>query len=150
MLAVLKRLIDHTDDNKTHEIEEHELKVATCTILLEAAIADEHFSAEEQRSVIEILKSKFQMTDQAVLELIEESKKHREDSIDLWYFTNIINANLGNEEKYKLMELVWEVIYSDGKLDKFENYIAQKLYRMLNIDHSKFIELKMEVKNRMA
>ena len=48
------------------------------------------------------------------------------------------------------MELVWEVIYSDGKLDKFENYIAQKLYRMLNIDHSKFIELKMEVKNRMA
>jgi len=150
MLAVLKRLIDRTDDNKTHEIEEQELKVATCTILLEAAIADEHFSAEEQRSVIEILKSKFQMTDQAVLELIEESKKQREDSIDLWYFTNIINANLGNEEKYKLMELVWEVIYSDGKLDKFENYIAQKLYRMLNIDHSKFIELKMEVKNRMA
>ena len=48
------------------------------------------------------------------------------------------------------MELVWEVIYSDGKLAKLENYIAHKLYKMLNIDHSKFIELKLEVKNRMV
>jgi len=48
-----------------------------------------------------------------------------------------------------LMEAVWEVIYSDGSLGEFENYVAQKLYRMLNIDHSKFIELKLKVKNEI-
>jgi uncharacterized tellurite resistance protein B-like protein len=47
------------------------------------------------------------------------------------------------------MELVWEVIYSDGTLDKFENYIAHKLLNMLNLDHSRFIELKMKVKNEV-
>ena len=99
MLGILRKLIDRTDDHKADGIKEHELKVATCTILLEAAVADEHFSLEEQRSIIEILKSKFQMTDQDVEELIQESKKQREDSTDLWYFTNFINEILGNDEK---------------------------------------------------
>jgi uncharacterized tellurite resistance protein B-like protein len=53
------------------------------------------------------------------------------------------------DEKCELMEEVWEIIYSDGTLGEFENYVAQKLYRMLNIDHSKFIELKMKVKNEI-
>jgi len=87
------------------------------------------------------------MSDESVKELIDESENERKNSTGLWYFTNIINENLNNEEKYNLMELVWEVIYSDGTLDKFENYIAHKLLKMLNIDHSKFIELKMKVKN---
>ena len=117
--------------------------------MLEAATADDTFSDTEQKKVIEILKSRFGMTDEAVKELIDESKRARQNEADMWYFTNLINQNLSNEEKYELMEEVWEVIYSDGTLGEFENYVAQKLYRMLNIDHSKFIELKMKVKNEI-
>ena len=81
---------------------------------------------------------------------MEESEKERDQSTDLWYFTKIINENLSNDEKYSLMEQVWEVIYSDGTLDKFENYIAHKLLNMLNLDHSKFIDLKMKVKSDLS
>jgi len=88
------------------------------------------------------------MDDESVKELIDKSTVERENTTDLWYFTNLINENLDNEEKYNLMELVWEVIYSDGTLDNFENYIARKLLNMLNLDHSRFIELKMKVKNK--
>jgi len=125
------------------------LKVATCVILLEAATADSNFSPEEQEKILEILKSRFQMTDESVKELIDKSEAERESVTDLWYFTNLINENLNNEEKYNLMELVWEVVYADGTLDKFENYIARKLLNMLNLDHSRFIELKMKVKNEI-
>ena len=89
------------------------------------------------------------MDDTSVKELIDKSTMEKKNSTDLWYFTNLINENLDNEEKYDLMELVWEVIYSDGTLDKFENYIAHKLLNMLNLDHSRFIELKMKVKNEV-
>ena len=89
------------------------------------------------------------MNEESVEELIEKSEHEREESTDLWYFTNILNENLSTEEKYNLMEQVWEVIYSDGTLDKFENYVARKLLNMLNLDHSKFIELKMKVKGEL-
>ncbi len=119
-------------------------------ILLEAATADSNFSSEEQEKIINILKSRFQMNDAAVKELIDKSEAERKNSTDLWYFTNLINENLDNEEKYNLMEEVWEVIYSDGTLDKFENYVAHKLLNMLNLDHSRFIDLKMKVKNEVS
>ncbi|MGB3729095.1 MAG: TerB family tellurite resistance protein [Thermodesulfobacteriota bacterium] len=147
MLGAFKKIFNGSRKEASAEDRELKLKVATSVILLEAATADSNFSVEEQEKIVEILKSRFQMSDESVKELIDESENERKNSTGLWYFTNIINENLNNEEKYNLMELVWEVIYSDGTLDKFENYIAHKLLKMLNIDHSKFIELKMKVKN---
>jgi len=140
-------MFDGSKKKESLEDRELKLKVATSVVLLEAATADSHFSTEEQDKIFEILKSRFQMNAESVKELIDKSEQERQSSTDLWYFTNLINENLNNEEKYNLMEQVWEVIYSDGTLDKFENYIAHKLLNMLNLDHSKFIELKMKVRS---
>ncbi|MCK5709440.1 MAG: TerB family tellurite resistance protein [Deltaproteobacteria bacterium] len=147
MLGVFKNIFDGSKKEPSAGDRELKLKVSTCVILLEAATADSNFPAQEQEKIIQILKSRFQMDDRSVKELIDKSTAERENSTDLWYFTNLINENLDNEEKYNLMELVWEVIYSDGTLDKFENYIAHKLLSMLNLEHSRYIELKMKVKN---
>lgn len=147
MLGAFKKIFNGSKKEESAEDRELKLRVATSVILLEAATADSNFSPQEQEKIIEILKSRFQMNDESVKELIDESENERKNSTDLWYFTDLLNENLNNEEKYNLMELVWEVIYSDGTLDKFENYIAHKLLNMLNLDHSKFIELKLKVKN---
>ena len=150
MLGIFKKVFDGSSGGKKElsaQERELRLKTATCVVLLEAATADHNFSPEEESKVLDILKKRYNMTDEAVEELIEKSEKERENATDLWYFTNEINQNLDNDEKYALMELVWEVIYSDGTLDKFENYVAHKLLKMLNLDRSTFIELKMKVKN---
>lgn len=149
MIGVLKKLFDSPGNGSSapgNAGREERLKVATCVILLEAANADESFSGEERAKVVDILRKKFSMSGAEVEDLISESVMERKDATDLWHFTTIINRSMDNEEKYGLMELVWEVIYSDGTLDRFENYIAHKLLGMLNIDHSKFIELKMKVR----
>jgi uncharacterized tellurite resistance protein B-like protein len=147
MLGAFKKIFNGSKKEESAEDRELKLRVATSVILLEAATADSNFSPQEQEKIIEILKSRFQMNDESVKELIDVSENERKNSTDLWYFTDLLNENLNNEEKYNLMELVWEVIYSDETLDKFENYIAHKLLNMLNLDHSKFIELKLKVKN---
>ena len=127
--------------------QEEKLKVATCAILIEAVTADSEFSDEELNAVVDMLKARLEMNYEQASELINQSTELRRSTTGIWYFTNIINNNLNNEEKYKLLELIWDVIYSDGKLDKFENYMAHKLRNLLLIDHSKFIELKLKVKN---
>jgi uncharacterized tellurite resistance protein B-like protein len=147
MLGAFKKIFNGPKKEESAEDRELKLRVATSVVLLEAATADSNFSPQEQEKIIEILKSRFQMNDESVKELIDESENERKNSTDLWYFTDLLNENLNNEEKYNLMELVWEVIYSDETLDKFENYIAHKLLNMLNLDHPKFIELKLKVKN---
>lgn len=149
MLDLFKSIFDKNTDIRTQKgstDQQQKLKVATCVTLLEAVTADDTLSDQELHKVIDLLKSKYDMTDTQVNELIETSKRERDDSADLWYFTNLINENLTIDEKYELMEMVWEAIYSDGTLDKYENYIAHKLRNLLNLDHTKFIDIKLKVK----
>jgi len=127
--------------------QERKLEIATCVILLEAATGDSKLSKEELQKIIELLKEKFQLSDSSVSELIETSKKEREGSTGVWPYTHLINEDLTIEEKYELMGMIWKVIYSDKTLDEFENYIAHELLNLLNLDHNKFIELKLKVKN---
>ena len=152
MLNQFRKIFNTSENPKNSEDiteKETKLKLATCIILLEAVTADSILSETEFQKIIELLKSKFSMTHSSVNELIETSKKERENSTDLWHFTNLINGSLSIYEKHELMEMIWEAIYSDGTLDKFENYLAHKLRNLLHIDHSKFIELKLKAKNKM-
>jgi uncharacterized tellurite resistance protein B-like protein len=149
MLDLFKSIFDKTGNREIQKgsiDQQQKLKIATCVTLLEAVTADDILSDQEFHKIIELLKSKYEMTDTQVNELIETSKKEREDSADLWYFTNLINENLTIDEKYDLMEMIWEAVYSDGTLDKYENYIAHKLRNLLNLDHTKFIDIKLKVK----
>ncbi len=150
MLELFRKVFKNTGEPPSSEEKwerEIKLKVATCVILLEAAAADYELSQEELQKIIDLLKARFQMTASSVNELIETSKRERTNSFDIWHFTNLINEDLSVDEKYELMEMVWRVIYSDKALDKFENYIARKLLTLLRLDHSKFIELKLKVKD---
>jgi uncharacterized tellurite resistance protein B-like protein len=152
MLDLFKSIFDKNRDKGIHKgsiDQQQKLKIATCVTLLEAVTADDTLSDQELHKIIELLKSKYEMTDTQVNELIETSKREREDSADLWYFTNLINENLTIDEKYDLMVMIWEAIYSDGTLDKYENYIAHKLRNLLNLDHTKFIDIKLKVKEGM-
>jgi uncharacterized tellurite resistance protein B-like protein len=152
VLDVFKSIFDKNSDIEIQNVsidKQQKLKIATCVILLEAVTADDMLSDQELHTIIELLKSKYDMTDTQVNELIETSKREREESADLWYFTNLINENLTMDEKYDLMVMIWEAIYSDGTLDKYENYIAHKLRNLLNLDHTKFIDIKLKVKENM-
>ena len=151
MLELLKKMLAKEDDSVESEKgidHQRKLRIATSVILLEAVTADSNLSEIEDQKVRNLLKEKFDVSDTEVDELINSSKNERQGSTDLWYFTNLINESLSIEEKYNLLEMIWEVIYSDKTLDKFENYVAHKLLNLLKLDHSRFIDIKLKVRDK--
>jgi uncharacterized tellurite resistance protein B-like protein len=120
------------------------LLVATAVILLEVALSDDEYTESERELIVKILREKFGLDDESVDELIRISEEQRRESIDLWYFTEIINSRYDSEEKFRVMEMVWQVIYADGRLDKYEDHIVHKLARILHISHARMIEAKMK------
>jgi len=123
---------------------EQRIQVATAVILLEVAHADEDYSQSEQDRILNILKSQFSLDEESVQELVQVSEEQLKRSIDIWHFTEIINKSYGIEEKRRIIEKVWQVIYADGKLDKYEDYIVHKLARILHLSHAQMIEAKMK------
>lgn len=121
------------------------VQVATCIILLEVAKSDDEFSSIEKATVKAILKKKFEISAEAVEELMEMASKKREKSVDLWQFTNLINQNYTKEEKMKIVESAWRVIYADEKLNGYEDHLVHKLAKLLQLDHSELIEAKLKI-----
>jgi len=125
------------------------IQVATCVVLLEVARSDDEFSYIEKATITAILKKEFQISDETIEELMKIAKDRRKKSIDLWEFTHLINENYSTEEKIKIVEAAWKVIYADDKLDKYEDHLIHKLARLLRLRHSDLIKAKLRVLDKI-
>ncbi len=134
------------DTEPSEQEEQERVQLATCIILLEVAKSDDEFSSIEKTTLTAILKKKFDISHEAVEELIEMAHKTREESVDLWQFTNLVNQNYTKEEKIKIVEEAWRVIYADEKLDAYEDHFVHRLAKLLQLDHSDLIDAKLKVK----
>ena len=151
MLNVMKKFFQQDAAPGKVELTEEDraerIQVATCALLLEVANSDDEFSDSERNNIIQILEKDFKLSDEYAKELMELSDKKREESIDLWHFTNLINEHYSIEEKIKIIEMVWKVIYADGKLDKHEDHLAHKLSNLLKLTHKQLIDAKLKVRD---
>jgi uncharacterized tellurite resistance protein B-like protein len=130
---------------------EHDARVATCALFLEMAKIDETFTREEMEKILAILKEKYGLSSEHANELVAAAEEELEGSIDYWHFARLINENYSTEEKIDIIEMLWRIVYVDGKLDKFENHLIHKLANILRLSHEQLIDTKIKVlhdKNR--
>jgi len=146
----LKNLFQTPDTQESGDIESPEkmIQIATCALFLEIANSDEHFSDEERHTIIEILKNEFSLTENEVQNLIKKTEHTLDESIDLWQFTNLINKHFSDEDKTKILENLWRIIYADEILDTYEDYLAHKIANLLHLPHKTLIETKLKVKKK--
>lgn len=128
----------------------HDIRVATCALLIEMSNIDGEFSESERESIISVLKKDYDLSDENAIALIEAANEELKGSIDLWQFTNLINQHYSMEEKLWIIETVWRIAYTDGKLDKHEDYLVHKLAKLLRLTHKQLIEAKLRVKELMS
>jgi len=124
----------------------HDIHVATCALFIEMANIDGEFSEDEQYNIVSILKSKYQLSDENVSDLMGAARDELNRSLDYWRFANLINQNYSEREKVEIVELAWRIVYTDGRLDKHEDYLMHKLSTLLHISHEQFIDAKLKAK----
>jgi len=150
MLANLKRFFkkDAADAAENGSVDrEYKLRVATCALFLEMAHIDEEFTAEEMETILGILKDKYGLSGEEADALIAEADRELEESVDLWQFARLINANYSVDEKIEVIETLWHMVFVDGKMDQHEHYLMNKLKNLLRLSQSQLIDAKLKVKN---
>lgn len=124
---------------------EEDLRIATCALFLEIANIDNEFSEDERDRILSIIRSEYGLSEEHALELTQRAMAELEGSVDLWRFTNLINENYTDDEKLRVVELLWRVVYADGVLDKHEDYLVHKLASLLRLTHKHLIAAKLKV-----
>jgi uncharacterized tellurite resistance protein B-like protein len=114
---------------------------------VEIASIDEMFTQAEMETLLSILKEKYGLSSDYADALIIEAKKELKKSVDLWQFAKLINENYSNEEKLEIIEMLWRIVYVDGKMNEYEHYLMNKLKNLLRISHNQLIDVKLKVRD---
>lgn len=146
MLARIREIfIGTATAEETEQSHEERVQIATCVLMLEAATADSEYSEEESVHMLQTLRTRYRLSKDDAEELMEVARQRRDDSFDLWQFTNQININCTIDEKLEIIEEIWRVVYADGRLDGHEDYLMHKFRKLMNLTHKQLIDAKMTV-----
>lgn len=147
MLDTLKRFFSNATpaDEDSGKTSDHDIKVATCALLVEMARIDESFTAEETEAILQILKNTYGLSGDHAEALMAEAEKELIESVDLWQFARLINENYSRDEKIAIIEVLWQVVFVDGKMDKYEDYLMHKMVKLLRLSHKELIDAKLKV-----
>jgi uncharacterized tellurite resistance protein B-like protein len=130
-----------TTEPKTQQ----DILVAVCALLVEMARIDNTFTTTEMETILSILREKYGLSQEHADALLKEAEKELQESVDLWQFAKLINENYSIEDKIELIEILWRIVYVDGKMDKYEHYLMDKLGKILRLTHNQLIDAKLKV-----
>ncbi|MGQ9798540.1 MAG: tellurite resistance TerB family protein [Ignavibacterium sp.] len=156
MLSVLRKFLFEEDEQTSESVAQHnhdvekKLQVAACALFIELAKADGNFTDEEKTFIINHMKNCFSIDDEYVKELIELAEKRVKESVSIYEFTGEINEHFTQEQKEKLIENLWRLVFTDEKMHAYEDHLMKKVSLTLNIEHKKLIEKKLLVKSELG
>ena len=111
--------------------------MAACALLLEIAHADEVFQPEERERIARHIREEMHVSGDELQEVFRIAEEERRESVDLFHFTQLLRDNLSREQRLRLVEAIWGVVYSDGSLSEVEGHLARKIAELLGFSTPK-------------
>ncbi|MGD2013125.1 MAG: TerB family tellurite resistance protein [Desulfobacterales bacterium] len=148
MLDIVKRFFSKTESEtakNTDQATEHDVRVAACALFVEMARIDEKFTEAEMETILSIVQDRYGLSREHADALVAEADKELDKSVDLWQFARLINENYSIDEKIEIIELLWQMVFVDGKMDRYEHYLMNKLKNLLRLSHDQLIAAKLKV-----
>ena len=118
-------------------------QLATAALLVEMVHADADESADELQAVRAALKSAFDLDDDTITTIIKLAQDERDAATCLHEFTRSLNDVLDADGRTRVVELLWQVAYADGRLDVYEEHLVRKVADLFHVPHSAYIHAKL-------
>ena len=136
MLKGLKNLIFGNDEEENISAGSHNeaaLHHAAAGLLIEAAMMDGNFDNTERTKITNLLIKQFNLPEDVVNEIIGAAEEANAELVELYSITKVVRDHFDESERIRMIEMLWEVIYSDGKLDDFETNMMRRVGGLLYV-----------------
>ena len=117
MLNILKNFFDNKDSDETDINKNLEL---LCGLMIEAANTDGEIDQNEKEKIYSVLVDVFNESPDEVINVLNKAIQNRDNSKSLHFYTSKINKEYSEEKKLLLLEILWEIVLSDGQLHDYE------------------------------
>ena len=131
---------------KKVKIKDNNFQIKVCALLIHAAKIDENYTQKEEEIIKETL-IELGVEKDNISETIEEAKTIEENTNQILDFTKEVK-NLPDQDKIKIIEALWSIIYSNKEADVYETNLMRRLAGLLYIDNKTMGDIKERVKNQ--
>lgn len=130
-------------ENEPEIASEEAIRLAAISLLVQVAKADHSLSDDEESKLIELVNTHFNQSKHLEHdELIKLAKENSDASTSLYEFTSLINESYSMPQKFQLITLMWQMAYSDNKIDAHEEHLIRRVADLIYLPHVKFMEAK--------
>jgi len=113
-------------------------------LLIHAAKIDLDYSIKEE-NIIEQTMLKIGAKKENVKEIIQNGKEVENNSNQILEFTKEVK-NMSDENKIKIIESLWRIIFSNNEADIYETNLMRRLAGLLYIDSKLMGDIKEKIK----
>ena len=131
---------------KKEEIKNNNFLTKVCALLIHAAKIDENYTDKEEEIIKKTL-IQLGVENKDISKTIEEAKIIEESSNQILDFTREAKA-LSEEDKIKIVEALWSIIYSNEDADMYETNLMRRLAGLLYTDSKTMGDFKHRVKEK--
>jgi len=137
-----------TEAAPSAEERESALRLATAVLMVDVARADRIFDEAEFHRALKLIEGRFGLTTEEAAQLVNEADEHAVDLVSAYELTEVLHRNLEEEEKARIVGLLWDIAYADGALDKYEDALILKISDLLYVNRARVMRLKHDAASR--
>jgi uncharacterized tellurite resistance protein B-like protein len=130
--------------NPKDETSDTDSAVKIAALLIHAAKIDENYTDKEKEIIKKTLVD-LGLDSKKLIETIENAEKLESNSNQILDFTREIKS-IDEDSKKKIVESLWNIIYSDDRSDIYESNLMRRLTGLLYLDKKIVGDLKEKVK----
>ncbi|MBS3799313.1 TerB family tellurite resistance protein [Pseudoalteromonas sp. BDTF-M6] len=117
--------------------------ISVAALLIEVMRADSELQAQEQEVLQALLQKYFALDQAQVSTLIQAATQDLDEAIDYFRFSKQINEHTSADQRVEIVQLLWQLAYADGELDKHEEHVVRRVADLLYVSHGDFIKAKL-------
>jgi uncharacterized tellurite resistance protein B-like protein len=147
MFESFKNFVAEFVDGEKHpsQFADNDYRLAAVALLVQAATVDGDMSSSERDKLHAVVKRRFNLEDALADELIEKATQAEHEAVDLYHFTSLLNRSLDDDGRAKVVEMMWEIVYADGRRDELEDNLLWRAADLLGVSQRQRIELRHRI-----
>ncbi|KUJ83340.1 TerB family tellurite resistance protein [Microbulbifer flavimaris] len=147
MLRQIRKLFEQIGDSEDIEKRDaSDLRMISAALLAEVATVDHKLDERERETLVSVLQQHYRLEASEARELVEEALGHREDATSLYEFTQTVNSEFDEQNKYLLVRQMWQVALADGTIEPFEEHLIRRVADLIYLPHGLFTRARAEAR----
>ncbi len=131
---------------QSQEASEKSLRLAAGVLLFEIVRADHKIEESERTVMRAALQGIFNLDADETEEVMRLAEEQSRSAGSLYEFTTQVDTAFDNDQKKRVVELLWLVAFADGTKNAHEEHMVRRIAGLLHVAHPDFIDAKLKAR----